>query len=166
MLEGGITLSHKELDRLSLIKVVTQGYITQLQAAEQLKLSTRQIKRLVRKYRHEGDRGLISKRRGKPSNNRISAKTRQQSLRLIRTRYKDFGPTFAHQKLTEEHQLTLSVETLRQWMINDGLWQGQGRKKAKIHQERQRRSKVGELIQIDGSPPTGDCKLDCVSAYH
>ena len=152
MSKGMITMSHRERDRLSVIKSISCKQVTQMQAAAQLGLSVRQIKRLVARYRCDGDAGLVSKRRGKQSNNRISDAVKEQSLALVKKDYPDFSPTFACEKLTEKHDLKLSVETLRQWMISEGLWQGKSRKKIKIHQERPRRTRVGELIQIDGSP--------------
>jgi len=147
-----ITMSHAEIDRLSIIESTIHRYITQVAAAKQLKLSVRQVKRLVSNYHSEGPQGLVSKRRGKPSNNRIAYAIRQEALALIRSRYSDFSPTFAHEKLTECHQLSFSVETLRHWMIDAGIWRPKRRKKATTHPERPRRPRLGELIQIDGSP--------------
>ncbi len=152
MPKGMIAMSHKELDRLSVIKSITRKQVTQVQAAQQLNLSVRQIKRLLVRYRREGDAGLVSRRRGKPSNNRLSDAVKEESLVLVKKHYHDFAPTFACEKLTEKHELKLSTETLRQWMISEGLWQGKSRKKVKIHQERPRRLREGELVQIDGSP--------------
>ncbi len=74
----------------------------------------RHVKRLLRRYRQAGTEGLVSKRRGRPSNNQLSAKVRNQAERLLRKRYADFGPTLAHEKLTEVHGLKLSVESVRQ----------------------------------------------------
>jgi len=71
---------------------------------------------------------------------------------LIKTHYLDFPPTLAHEKLTEVHGLSFSLETLRQWMIQANFWSGKQRRKARIHQQRARRSSRGELVQIDGSP--------------
>ena len=86
-------------------------------------LSARQIKRLVQRYRQLGATGLVSKQRGKRPNTAISAAVKQQALQLIHQHDADFSPTFAHEKLTEAHEFNRSVETLRQWMIADGLWQ-------------------------------------------
>jgi len=147
-----ITMSHAEIDRLSIIESTIHRYITQVAAAKQLKLSVRQVKRLVSNYHLEGPQGLVSKRRGKPSNNRIADAIRQEALALIQSRYSDFSPTFAHEKLTECHQLSFSVETLRHWMIDASIWRPKRRKKATTHPERPRRPRLGELIQIDGSP--------------
>jgi len=147
-----ITLSHQELDRLSVIQTTTNHQITQIQATQHLKISARQVKRLVRAYRSQGASGLVSGHRGKVSNNRIPETVRQQALALIHEHYADFSPTFAHEKLIERHGYRFSVETLRQWMMTAGLWQGKSRKKASVHQRRPRRPCRGELIQIDGSP--------------
>ncbi len=95
---------------------------------------------------------MASKRRGRCPGNAIGDAVRRQALAIIRAHYIDFGPTFAHEKLTELHACHCSVETLRKWMIKDGLWLGKQRKKAVIHQSRPRRPRLGELVQIDGSP--------------
>jgi transposase InsO family protein len=106
----------------------------------------------VKRYRVEGESGLISSRRGQPSNNRLSEAIRQQSVKLLHANYADFGPTFAHEKLTEQHQLSLSVESVRQLLIQEGLWQSKTSRQVKrVYQRRQRRACYGELIQIDGS---------------
>ncbi len=152
MTEGIITLSHAELDRVSVIRSIISRRLTQAQAAQRLKLSVRQVKRLTRAYRTCGATGMASKHRGRCPGNAIGDAVRRQALAIIRAHYIDFGPTFAHEKLTELHAGHCSVETLRQWMIKDGLWRGKQRKKAAIHQSRPRRPRWGELVQIDGSP--------------
>ena len=152
MTEGSITLSHTELDRVSVIRSIISRQLTQAQAAQRLQLSVRQVKRLTRAYRTCGAAGMVSKHRGRCPGNALSDALRQQALALIRAHYIDFGPTFAHEKLTEVHACHCSVETLRKWMIKDGLWRGKQRKKAAIHQSRPRRPRLGELVQIDGSP--------------
>lgn len=145
-------MSHKELDRVTVIKALTSGSIKQKTAARQLGLSIRQIKRLLKRFRREGPQGLVSRRRGKSSNRCLPEETRTRALGLVREHYYDFGPTLAHEKLTEKHELALSVETLRQWMINDNIWKPKSRKHPKTFQLRERRPRFGELIQIDGSP--------------
>ena len=152
MKTGEIILSLKELDRLPIVKLCASKKLSQADAAKQLGCGVRQVKRLVREYRKHGNFGLVSKRRGKPSNNRISLEVQRVALGLVRQNYFDFSPTFAHEKLTEVHGLKFSVETLRQWMIQAEIWAPKKQKKARIHQSRLRRSCVGELIQIDGSP--------------
>jgi transposase len=126
--------------------------MTQKEAAEILRLSTRQIKRIWRSYRRDGPAGLISKKRGKPSNNRLKPAVRKQAIDLIYKHYYDFGPTLTQEKLTERHDLKLSKETVRKLMIAEGLWKPKKAKKAVVHQMRARRACFGELIQIDGSP--------------
>lgn len=152
MTEETITLSHHEVDRLSVIQATINKQLTQPQAALQLGISTRQVKRLVRAYRAHGASGLVSKHRGRRPNNVIADTVRKQALGLMQELYTDFSPTFAHEKLTELHNLSFSVETLRKWMICEDLWKTKSRKQARIHQRRRRRPRLGELVQIDGSP--------------
>lgn len=152
MTEGLCTLSRRELDRVGAIEAVAAGRLQQREAAKQLGLSVRQVKRLVRRFRDQGAAGLASRRRGRPSNNRVSDQLRAQAVALVRERYADFGPTLAHEKLTELHGLQLSVETLRKLMIEAELWQPKRRRRRPIFQLRERRPRRGELIQIDGSP--------------
>jgi len=134
------------------IRQVVEKRLRQKEAAGQLGLSVRQIRRLVQRYRAEGAAGLVSRHRGRHPNNRIADALRQEILGLVRTRYADFGPTLACEKLAQCHDRKVSVETLRQWMIADGLWKARARRPARIHQRRPRRSCRGELVQIDGSP--------------
>ena len=98
-----------------------------------------------------GAAGLISKRRGRPSNNRLPEKTINKARQLLRSRYHDFGPTLAAEKLAIEG-VSLSVETVRQLLIREGLWKAKRVRRAVIHQLRERRARLGELVQIDGSP--------------
>ena len=147
-----IAMSHKELDRVGVIRKVLDRELKQGAAAQQLGLSVRQVKRLVRAMRQEGPAGLASKRRGRPGNNRIAETVKAEFMSLVRRHYPDFGPTLAHEKLVEQHDFSHSVETLRAWMVADGLWQPRRRKQAAIHQRRPRRPCRGELVQIDGSP--------------
>src|SRR5206468_2499859 len=99
----------------------------------------------------DGAAGLVSRRRGRPSPRRLPAATQERALALIRERYADFGPTFAHQKLTEEHALVLSVETLRGWMSAAGLWVPRAQRARRSYPPRERRACLGELVQLDGS---------------
>ena len=145
-------MSHAEIDRLEVVQKITGKQITQVEAARLLSISYRQVKRIVKKYRQHGVTALVSKRRGKPANNRITSTIKQTALALIRDNYHDFAPTLAHEKLIECHDIRCSVETLRKWMIEDDLWQVKTRRRACIHQPRARRAQLGELVQIDGSP--------------
>lgn len=147
-----VTMSVKERSRLQVMAAVSERRLKQSQAAEQLGVSVRQIKRLVRAYRREGARGLVSKRRGRPSNRRIGAAERVRVLTTLRAHYRDFGPTLAAEYLAEQHGFAYSVETLRQWMMQEGLWQAKRARRKRAFQLRERRAAVGELVQIDGSP--------------
>lgn len=134
------------------MKRLEEKRVKQKEAAEMLGVSERHIRRLLRAYRQEGERGLISKRRGKPSNNRMKPGVKQQAIDLLHSRYHDFGPTLAHEKLSEVHKLDLSVGSVRQIMIAEGLWKPRKAKQQAVHQMRLRRACRGELVQVDGSP--------------
>lgn len=141
----------KELDRLQVMTRIAERRLTRRRAAELLRLSERQVRRLYDAFAADGASSLASRRRGRPSARRLAADTRERAVALIRERYADFGPTFAHQKLTEEHALALSVETLRGWMITAGLWVPRTHRARRSYPPRVRRACLGELIQIDGS---------------
>lgn len=144
-------MSLKEIDRTQIIEQVKQKQLKQADAAKVLGVSVRQVKRLVRSYRQYGAAGLISKRRGTKGHRQHDACLKSRVKELIHERYSDFGPTFAAEKLLESHQLKINKETLRQWLMEWGLWKAKRAKKIVIHQSRTRRSCFGELIQIDGS---------------
>lgn len=144
-------MSTKELSRLEVMQRVKAKRLIQKEAAMLLGLSVRQIKRLWQKYQKQAAQGLISKRRGQASNHRLAAGVSQKALDLIKKKYSDFGPTLAHEKLTEVHKLTLSRESVRKLMIEEGLWKPRRAKKGAVHQMRERRACFGELVQIDGS---------------
>lgn len=152
MIKETITMSHKEPDRLQIIQESVNRHITQEQAAVRIGISIRQVKRLVHRYRNEGPVGLISRRLGKRPNNAFTPEFRSTVISLLKDRYADFGPTLACEKLREIHGLCLSVETLRKWMVEEGIWRERRRKLARIYQRRMRRPSYCELIQIDGSP--------------
>lgn len=146
-----LTMSNREITRLEAMQRIKDKRLTQKEAARMLSLSVRQVKRLYRAYKAQGARGLVSRRRGQPSNNRLSAETQQKAIDLIYEHYRDFGPTLAHEKLTEKHKLRISRESVRRIMIAEGLWKVKRAKKPSTHQMRERRACFGELVQIDGS---------------
>lgn len=152
MAKGFVLMSHQEVERLEVIQQVASRKIKQKEAARRLGMSERQVKRLVARYRLDGAAGLVSRHRGKRPGNAIATNVRETILGIVRTQYADFGPTLACEMLAKRHGHTVSVETLRQWMIQEGLWQPKKRRAARIHQRRPRRPCLGELIQIDGSP--------------
>ena len=142
-------MTSNEIARTTVIKRVISKELTGSVASEMLNLSTRQIKRLVQKYRNEGESGIISKHIG--GNRAFAEDFKQQIIARVSERYADFKPTFAAEKLKEEDGLCINKETLRQLMIKAGLWKGKRRKDVKVYQRRARRSRVGEMVQIDGS---------------
>lgn len=147
-----ITMNNKEILRLQVIEKLNDGRLGQSEASKILRTSCRQIRRLLKAYRQQGAKSLVSKKRGKPSNNKICGEIKQNILTITKEKYIDFGPTFLREKLLENHNITVSRETLRKWMIVDNIWKTKHHKKARIHQMRERRSCFGELVQIDGSP--------------
>jgi len=149
--EGILTMSQKELTRHDVIARVCKKELKQTKAAQMLNMSCRQVKRLCRHYRAQGAPGLISKRRGRVSNNRLSEASQQQILALAKVHYADFGPTFMAEKLLETHKINISKERLRQLLIAEGLWKAKRGKEKRVHQQRERRASFGELVQIDGS---------------
>ena len=144
-------MSGKERDRLAVIRRVANGELRQGRAAELLKVTVRQIRRLVSAYRVRGDRGLVSGSRGRPSNNQMAVGKRTKIEAALRDRYADFGATLAAEKLSQHEGITVSKETVRRTQIRLGLWRPKTRRGKRVFQIRERRPRFGELIQIDGS---------------
>ena len=147
-----IMMNQKETKRAQVMALLTAGKIDQKEAGKRLAVSVRQIRRIVRRFAAYGLPGLVSKKRGQPSNRRLPEETKRLSIELISTHYRDFGPTLAQEKLHERHGITLSVERTRQLMIAEGLWKPRKGAGVCVHPQRCRRARLGELIQIDGSP--------------
>lgn len=143
-------MSAKEYDRLDILRKVQNKSLTQIKAAELLKVSDRQVRNLLKALNAKGLETIISKKRGKPSNHQYKPSNKEKILRLICTKYQDFGPTFASEKLLENEELKVSRETLRKWMIEKHLWIPKIKKK-KVHFLRQRKEYFGEMLQGDGS---------------
>jgi hypothetical protein len=144
-------MSDGELGRLEVLRDLDQRRLTATAAAQLLGLERRQVYRLLKAYRVDGPVGLISKRRGCPSNRRKPENLRTEALAIIRERYWDFGPTLAAEKLREGHAITLGRETLRLWLIEAGIWVDRKQRLKRVHQPRPRRECIGELVQVDGS---------------
>lgn len=138
------------MDRILILQRVVDKKMTQIEAGEELNLTDRQIRRLLKKFKLKGWEGIIGKKQ--EGNKKFRSEFKEEVIGFIRGKYYDFGPTFAAEKLKENHDLQISKETLRQWMMAENIWEGKRRKKARIHQSRERRSRFGELVQIDGSP--------------
>lgn len=146
-----ITLTTKELRRLEVLQGLATGSLQQAEASRLLGLSIRQVKRLCRRYRQGGVSALASCRRNRPPNNALDPALRGRVLDIYRARYDDFGPTLAVEKLQQRDAITISRETLRQWLIAENLWHPH-QQKARPRPPRARRTCFGELVQIDGSP--------------
>ena len=145
-----LEMSAKERDRLAVMGRLDAGDLTMKQAATVLGISQRHLRRVRKRWAEYGAAGLVHRSRGKPSGRRISDEVKAQALELIAEHYSDFGPTLAAEKLQENHGIHLSRETLRRWMIAQGLWRAR-KAKARHRQWRQRKACRGELVQIDGS---------------
>src|SRR3954454_2235415 len=146
-----VSMSKKEFDRLEILLGVRSGGLRVADACELLGLKRRQVFRLLAGLKHGGAASLVSKRRGRPSNNRLPEAHRDLALSLVRERYADFGPTLATEKLAEVHGCMISHETLRVWMIAAGLWVDRRHRLPSTHQPARGRDCLGELVQIDGS---------------
>lgn len=150
-----VKLSESELHRARILQECLAQRVKNSHAAAQLGITRRHLRRLKRAYQQHGVKALASKKRGKPSNNQLPCATKRRALELLHTRYPDFGPALAHEKLTEDLALDVSRETVRQWMIAERLWKAHRSKRVVIHPLRERRAQRGELVQIDGSPLPG-----------
>jgi len=150
-MEERIELSQRDRDRLKVLHTIQQGERTQVEAARQLRISDRQVRRLMVRVRAEGDGGIVHRLRGRPSNRTIPADRQQRILARVRRRYADFGPTLACEHLGKEG-LAVSRETLRKWMIGAELWHPRRRKVKRVHVWRERRAAFGEMVIWDSSP--------------
>src|SRR5712672_4349702 len=144
-------MSCNELTRLRVLIDVADGRLSVEDATGLIGVGRRQIYRLLQAFHADGPDGLISRKRGGPSNRALGAVFRETVLGIVRERYADFGPTLAAEKLSELHGLDLGVETLRQWMIGADIWVRRKDRLKRVHQPRARRDCLGELVQIDGS---------------
>jgi transposase len=147
-----LTMSDIELERLEVLQAIEDKRCSRAEGAVRLGLSLRQLKRLLRVFRDRGAAGLVSRRRGRPSNRRIDDAERSHFVGIVSACYADFAPTLAAEYLRAEHGFSRSTETLRSWMSEAGLWRARRAKSARAHPPRLRRPRVGELVQIDGSP--------------
>lgn len=145
-----LEMSTKELERIKILSKVRAGELSQKLAGKQLKISDRQIRNLLERIKLEGDRGVLSRQRGKRSNYHLDDELKKTALELIRKHYPDFGPKLAGEYLEKHHGIQVSRETLRTWMSEVYLWIP-GKRKVNLHPLRARRGHFGELTEIDGS---------------
>jgi DNA-binding Lrp family transcriptional regulator len=145
-----ITMSRREAKRLHIINQALDKRITQAKAADLIGLSSRQLRRMIKRIREEGDDGISHRSRGKASNRRLSQKVKDKVLKLYRNQYSGYGPTFVCEKLFDDHKIKLGDETLRLW-LNQGNILYEKRKGRKHRQWRERKHHFGEMVQMDGS---------------
>ena len=147
-----ITMSTREIDRLAVITKLEDNQINGTEAAEQLRLTTRQVRRLKRRFKKHGATGLIHLGRGRSSNRHLDMDLVKKILALVKTTYVGFGPTLAAEKLLELHEIKISDEALRTIMIKNNLWKLKSRRKNNEHREwRPRKENYGTMLQYDGS---------------
>lgn len=152
MERGLLAMSAWERERLHVVRALSKGQLAQREAAERLELSVRQVKRLLRAWRGQGDAGLISRQRGRRSPRRMDEAKRARIEGLLQAKYADFGATLAAEKLSEREGIEVSRETVRRIQIELGLARARRRRAQRVHGPRERRPRFGELIQIDASP--------------
>lgn len=147
-----ITMSQEERDWLDWLKRTRDGHVTQRMAAEKMGISDRWVRSLLAEMEVKGDSVVVHGLRGRPSNRRIGEEIRAKAMEIVKSPdWHDFKPTFAAEQLAKRHQIQVSKETVRQWMIAEGIWESKGRKVKEVHQWRPRRSHYGELVQWDTS---------------
>ena len=145
-------MTQRDRDRLVVLKKAFKKLIKQSQAAKELGLSTRQVRRLLRGLNEEGDKVVVHGLRGRPSKRRTKEQDREKIIRILSQEvYGGFGPTLASEYLAKKHSVTIGREALRQIMIQAGLWRARRQKVESVHQWRPRRSCRGELVQWDTS---------------
>jgi transposase len=144
-------LTQKQRDWLKVLHEVQQGHLTQAAGGEQLGVSERWVREMVRRLRKRGDRAVVHGLAGKRSKRRIGKAVQQRAVRLYQREYADFGPTLAAEYLAEQHGLKVSKETLRRWLVEAGVWKAEPRRVKQVHVWRPRRSCRGELVQWDTS---------------
>ncbi len=148
---GHFTMSRKESNQISVFEKLKRKEITQVTAARILHLTSRQVRNKAKRYRERGPRGLAHLRRGRPGNRAWKQEICQEAMMLIKQHYADFGPTFAAEKLAQNHHIITNRETLRRAMIKAGIWTYRMRKS--VHRKRRERKPIfGMMIQLDGSP--------------
>ena len=150
MREDIIGMSLRELNRLKIIQGVIGREVTQAKASEVLGLTERHVRRIVKRVKAEGERGIVHKSRGRCSHRRMPEELEGRIADVVGRKYKGFGPTLASEKLLECEGIEVSKEKLRQIMMQRGLWQRK-RKRREMHPWRERKDHCGEMIQMDGS---------------
>lgn len=147
-----IAMSQEERDALEWLKRARDKVISQREAAGKIGVTDRWVRKLLKRMEQQGDAVVVHGLRGRASNRKIEAKTREQAVEILkRPDWHDFGPTFASEQLAKSHGIHISDETMRKWMIEAGLWKPKARRLQEVHGWRPRRSAFGELVQWDTS---------------
>lgn len=146
-----LLMSQRERDRLKVLHEVQRGHLTQKQAGAHFGLTARWVRKLLRRLKEEGDRGIMHQLRGRPSNRQLPAALRQRAVARVQESYRDFGPTLARECLAKRDRIAVSKETLRKWLIAAGVWKARPRRLKEAHTWRPRRECRGELVQWDSS---------------
>ena len=149
-------MSAQERDRLKVLHEVNKRHITQKQAAAELGLSVRWVRKLLVRQRTCGDGALRHGLRGRPSNRKTPEAVKRRAVELYRKKkqaklWHDYGPTLAAEELAEQHGIRVSRETLRQWLIEAQMWRRRRARVEQVHVWRARRARYGELVQWDTS---------------
>lgn len=144
-------INQREQAKLDVIVRALSGQITNAQASRMVGMSVRQIQRLKTKVREQGEKAVIHKLKGRTSNHHIDQYIKEEILRVVKEQYHDFKPGFATEKLEELRGVKISDETMRLWMIEEGLWKPRPQKKTRFRAWRPRKESFGELQQFDGS---------------
>lgn len=147
-----IRLSTKELTRIKVIHSAIDKRMSQKEAAEQISISSRHLRRLVKKILVGGDAAIAHGNRGRHSNRRYSDEFKDRVISIVRKKYNDFGPTLASEKLESLDKIRVSRETLRKWMTEAGIWRPKNKRKVDDdYSWRERKACYGEMLQTDGS---------------
>jgi hypothetical protein len=147
-----IAMSQEERDKLEWLGRARDKLISQREAAEKIGVSDRWVRKLLSRMKKEGDAVVLHGLRGRASNRKIGRATQERAIELLKQPdWHDFGPTFASEQLTKRHGIAVSDETVRQWMIEGGLWKPGTRRVEEAHYWRPRRAAFGELVQWDTS---------------
>lgn len=145
-------MTQADRDRLVALKKAKKKLITQREAAEELGISVRHVKRLIYALKKHGDKAVVHGLRGRASNRKIEEKIEREAMKILSAPvYAGFGPTLAAEYLCKKHGIEASKETVRQWMMGAKLWRGKRAKVKEVHTWRPRRSRFGELVQWDTS---------------
>jgi transposase len=148
-------MSKRELQRVGVLARVASEKLKLVDAAKMLSLSYRQVKRIWRRYENEGAEGLKHRSAGRESNRAKPKKFRARVVRLLRKKYSGpvgdrFGPTLASEHLASDDKVEVPAETLRRWMLAEGLW-SRARKRKQHRERREAKEHFGDLVQMDGS---------------